>query len=105
MTSYTFPTCSKSFATQIQEVKPLSFNQKIDSICNSNNKTSFKEMNERTDELDTLFNSCLNIVRDNEHLVGDNAMKIINYFLILRLIEPCINSGEIDIEKYPFHRG
>jgi len=95
-TSYTCNKCCKQF------------NQKNDYTRHINNKKpciSFKqieEMNNNISQLDNLFNNCLNIVRDSEHLVGDKAMNVINYFLILRLLEPRIISGEIDIENYNY---
>jgi len=49
-----------------------------------------------------MFKNCLNILRDNEHLTGDKALRNLAYFLVLRLIEPKINEmGMMDYD-YPF---
>jgi type I restriction enzyme S subunit len=84
------------------------FNQKIDYTRHINNKKpciSFKEIENmitNSDNTHKLFNSCLNIVRDNENLIGERAMTVINYFLILRLLEPNIINGIIDIDNYNY---
>jgi type I restriction-modification system DNA methylase subunit len=49
-----------------------------------------------------MFKNCLNILRDNEHLTGDKALRNLAYFLVLRLIEPKIDEmGMMDYD-YPF---
>ena len=52
-------------------------------------------------KLNRLFKSCLNILRDNEHLTGDKALRTLGYLLILRLIEPKLDS-EIDFKNYDY---
>ena len=73
-------------ADQLQQV----VEQKI------NHDTTVKNMS-------TLFSGCMNILRDNESLTGDKALRNLSYLLVLRLIEPMIG-GEIDLESmdYPF---
>ena len=49
-------------------------------------------------ELSNLFKSCLDILRnDAEHLIGDEALNELSYFLILKQSEKHILSGSIDI--------
>ena len=49
-------------------------------------------------ELSSLFKSCLDILRnDAEHLIGDEALNELSYFLILKQSEKHILSGSIDI--------
>ena len=49
-------------------------------------------------ELSSLFKSCLDILRnDAEHLIGDEALNELSYFLILKQSEKHIVSGSIDI--------
>jgi type I restriction-modification system DNA methylase subunit len=48
-----------------------------------------------------IFRSCLDILRDNEHLTGDKALRPLGYFLQLRLLEPQFGRG-IDIDNYPY---
>jgi type I restriction enzyme M protein len=52
-------------------------------------------------KLITLFKSCLNILRDNEGLTGEKALKNMSYLLILKLIEQHIGK-EIDIDNYKY---
>jgi type I restriction-modification system DNA methylase subunit len=47
------------------------------------------------------FKKCMNILRDNEGLTGDKALRNLSYLLILKLIEPQFDKG-IDIDTYDF---
>jgi len=51
--------------------------------------------------MSTLFSSCMNILRDNESLTGDKALRNLSYLLVLKLIEPIIGS-EIDLESFDY---
>jgi type I restriction enzyme M protein len=53
------------------------------------------------DKLKQLFKNCLNIMRDNEGLTGEKALRNLSYLLILKLIEPRIE-GEINIDNYEY---
>jgi len=49
-------------------------------------------------ELSSLFKTCLDILRnDAEHLIGDEALNELSYFLILKQSEKHIVSGAINI--------
>jgi type I restriction-modification system DNA methylase subunit/restriction endonuclease S subunit len=48
-----------------------------------------------------LFKNCLNILRDNDGLTGEKALRNLSYLLILKLIEPHIG-GEINIDDYEY---
>ena len=48
-----------------------------------------------------MFNGCLDILRDNEGLTGDKALRNISYLIVLKLIEPRLGE-EIDIDGYPY---
>jgi type I restriction-modification system DNA methylase subunit len=48
-----------------------------------------------------VFNYCLNVLRDNEGLTGEKALRNLSYLLILKLIEPHF-SGEINIDTYNY---
>jgi type I restriction enzyme M protein len=48
-----------------------------------------------------IFKNCLDILRDNEGLTGDKALRNMSYFLILKLIEPHLGK-EIDIDNYGY---
>ncbi len=95
------------------------FNQKCDYDKHINKKTpciTLDEMREitrdkevRADKKGDIMNSlngCLNILRDNEGLTGEKALRNISYFLILKLIEPHFGKEKgIDIDnfEYDFH--
>merc|ERR1712166_1535273 len=49
-----------------------------------------------------LFKSCLDILRDSEHLTGDKALRTIYQLLILKLIEPRLGT-QIDIDSYNYN--
>ena len=53
------------------------------------------------DKLTQLFKNCLNIMRDNEGLTGEKALRNLSYLLILKLLEPRIGD-EIDIDNYEY---
>ena len=88
------------------------FNQKIDFTRHQNKKapcislTEIQQLTEtkivKTDHksvLINLFKNCLNILRDNEGLTGDKALRNMSYLLILKLLEPRFGN-EIDIDNY-----
>ena len=90
------------------------FNQKIDFTRHKNKKTpciSLTEIQEiiQAKEINTdhksilinIFKNCLNILRDNEGLTGEKALRTLSYLLILKLIEPHFG-GEIDIDNYEY---
>ena len=55
-------------------------------------------MSRNVQELHSLFKTCLDILRnDAEHLIGDEALNELSYFLILKQIEKHIENNNIDI--------
>jgi len=90
------------------------FNQKVDFTRHQNKKspcitlTEIQELTQKkvvnTDIKSTLisvFKSCLNILRDNEALIGDKALRNLSYLLILKLLEPHFGNS-IDIDNYEY---
>jgi len=90
------------------------FNQKIDYTRHQNKKASCVSLTElqqiaQTKEIKTdnkeklisVFKNCLNIMRDNEGLTGEKALRNLSYLLILKLLEPHFG-GEIDIDNYNY---
>jgi type I restriction enzyme S subunit len=90
------------------------FNQKNDFIRHQNKKTlctTLTEMQQisqtkevKMDNKTTLvnvFKNCLNLLRDNESLTGEKALRNLSYLLILKLLEPHFG-GEIDIDNYKY---
>jgi type I restriction-modification system DNA methylase subunit/restriction endonuclease S subunit len=87
------------------------FNQKVDFTRHKNKKSPCISLNEiqqisqtrevKMDNKNTLisvFKNCLNILRDNEGLTGDKALRNMSYLLILKLLEPHFG-GVIDIDN------
>lgn len=87
------------------------FNQKIDFTRHQNKKApciTLAEMQQisqtKEDKMDnkttliSVFKSSLNILRDNEGLTGEKALRTLSYLLILKLLEPHFG-GEIDIDN------
>lgn len=94
------------------------FTQKNDFMRHKNRKqpcitlTELQQMaqsKEKEKELETdtkstlirLFKSMLNILRDNEGLTGEKALRNMSYLIILKLIEPRFGN-EIDIDGYNY---
>ena len=90
------------------------FDQKIDFTRHKNKKmpcitlTEIQQMNQvkevKTDSktcLINLFKNCLNILRDNEGLTGEKALRNMSYLLILKLLEPHFGN-EINIDDYEY---
>ena len=90
------------------------FNQKVDFTRHKNKKTPCISLTEiqqiiqikdiKQDSKMTLINvfkNCLNILRDNEGLTGEKALRNISYLLILKLLEPHLGN-EINIDTYPY---
>jgi type I restriction-modification system DNA methylase subunit len=55
-----------------------------------------------TTNITNMFKQCLNVLRDNEGITGEKALKNLSYLLILKLIEPHFNNGVIDIDNYEY---
>lgn len=96
------------------ELCKKSFNQKIDFTRHQSKKTACITLSEmqqisQTKEvkadnkggLISAFKNCLNIMRDNEGLTGEKALRNLSYLLIMKLIEPHFGC-EIDIDNYEY---
>jgi type I restriction enzyme M protein len=90
------------------------FNQKIDFTRHQNKKApciTLSEMQQISQSkevktefktnLSTIFNYCLDVLRNNEHLTGDKALRTLAYLLDLRLLEPQFGN-QIDIDTYAY---
>jgi type I restriction-modification system DNA methylase subunit/restriction endonuclease S subunit len=90
------------------------FNQKIDFTRHQNKKapcitltemqqiiqTKEVKMDNKTTHI-SVFKSCLNIMRDNEGLTGEKALRNLAYLLTLKLLEPQFED-KINIDGYNF---
>jgi len=102
---------SKQYSCELCKKK---FNQKIDLTRHQNKKapcitltrmqqisqTKEVKMDNKT-TLISVFKSCLNILRDNEGLTGEKALRTLSYLLILKLLEPHFG-GQINIDEYEY---
>lgn len=90
------------------------FTQKGDLTKHSNKKQpcvsleKLKEISKADDKngdnksnLTTIFKYCLDVLRDNEHLTGDKALRTLAHLLDLRLLEPQFGKT-IDIDNYDY---
>jgi type I restriction-modification system DNA methylase subunit len=90
------------------------FNQKIDFTRHQNKKapcitlTEMQQISQKKEvkmdnktTLISVFKNCLNILRDNEGLTGEKALRTLSYLLILKLLEPHFG-GEINIDDYQY---
>ena len=91
------------------------FNQKIDFTRHRDKKapcitltemqqisqTKEVKMDNKT-TLSSVFKSCLNMLRDNEGLTGEKALRTLSHLLILKLLEPHFG-GEINIDDYEYN--
>jgi len=90
------------------------FNQKIDFTRHQNKKApciTLTEMQQISQTIEvkmdhkttliSVFKNCLNILRDNEGLTGEKALRTLSYLLILKLLEPHFG-GEINIDDYEY---
>jgi len=71
----------------------------MDEIQEISKKKEVKMDNKTT--LISVFKSSLNIMRDNEGLTGEKALRTLSYLLILKLLEPHFGS-EINIDDYEY---
>lgn len=89
------------------------FNQKSDYVKHKNRITPCislaraKEIEDKKNEdkntknaLSNIFKYSLNVLRDNESLTGDKALRTLAHLLILKLIEPKLNEIDLLNDKY-----
>ena len=90
------------------------FNQKVDFTRHQNKKapcitlTEMQEISQTKEvkmdnktKLITALKNCLNILRDNEGLTGEKALRNLSYLLILKLLEPQFGL-KINIDDYDY---
>jgi type I restriction-modification system DNA methylase subunit/restriction endonuclease S subunit len=104
---YTCELCKKVFQQKIDFTRHQSKKTACVSLGEIQQMVMKKE--EKTDirnELSNMFRQCLNILRDNEGLTGEKALRNMSSLLILKLLEPHFQAGgAIDIAKYDFSAG
>lgn len=104
---YSCDLCKKTFNQKCDYDKHINKKAPCITLDEMREMNRTKEVNaDKKGELMNSLNGCLNILRDNEGLTGEKALRNISYFLILKLIEPHFGKEKgIDIDnfEYDFH--
>ena len=100
--SYCCELCKKVFAQKIDYTRHKIKKAPCISLEEMEQIAKAKEVsNDSKSQLIGVFKSCLNVLRDNEGITGEKALKNLSYLLILKLIEPHIGN-EINIDDYEY---
>jgi type I restriction-modification system DNA methylase subunit len=92
--------CVKSSKLQKNnKTKEIKIDNKTKEIKIDNKIKEIKIDNKTT--LVNVFKNCLNLLRDNEGLIGEKGLRTLSHLLILKLLEPHFG-GEIDIDNYEY---
>ena len=102
MTKYICELCKKDFNQKSDYDKhkkkktPCITLEEIQKLTQTN-----EVKNDNKTNLSIIFKYCLDVLRDNEHLTGDKALRTLAHLLDLRLLEPQIEKT-IDIDNYDY---
>ena len=100
--SYCCELCKKVFAQKCDYTRHKIKKAPCISLEEMEQLAKAKEVsNDSKSQLIGVFKSCLNVLRDNEGITGEKALKNLSYLLILKLIEPHIGN-EINIDDYEY---
>ncbi len=102
MPTYTCEFCKKVFSQKIDFTRHQNKKASCISIDKMQELSQSKEVKiDNKNTLISVFKNCLNILRDNEGLTGEKALRTLSYLLILKLLEPHFG-GEINIDDYEY---
>ena len=98
--------CQKVFQQKIDYDRHISKKNacvKLDQLKNIINSSD--EQKHSPNNLTTIFKYCLDVLRDNEHLTGDKALRNLSHFLDLKLLEKRFgsNSDQINIDDFKYN--
>jgi type I restriction enzyme M protein len=99
---YTCDLCGKEFRQKVDFTRHTTKKNacvSIEQLQQMNQQQSVQSDHKST--LITIFKFCLNVLRDNEGLTGEKALRNLSYLLILKLIEPRLDN-EIKIDEYEY---
>jgi type I restriction-modification system DNA methylase subunit len=96
MATYTCELCDKIFKQKGDYEK----HKKRKSACVSLNKLKDITVSGSKLNITTTLNKCLNILRDNCNVLGEDALQIISYFLIMALMENKLDIMDMYNDKY-----
>ena len=95
---YTCDLCKDNFNTKTDL---MTHQKKFCEQSESNSKSLINDKKTSQLNLINIFKNCLNILRDNEGLTGEKALRTLSYLIILKLLEPRFED-EIDIDTYDY---
>lgn len=99
MSKYICELCKKNFKQKSDYDKHKNNKKPCISIMEIEKMTQAKEVkNDNNISLTALFKYCLNVLRDEEQLIGDKALRNLGYLLILKLLE----NQTIDFESFTY---
>ena len=102
MSKYVCELCKKDFKQKSDYDKHKNNKKPCISISEIQKLTQTKEVkNDNKTNLTTIFKYCLDVLRDNEHLTGDKALRTLAHLLDLRLLEPQFGKT-IDIDEFNY---
>lgn len=100
--NYSCELCGKTFNQKIDFTRHQNKKNACISLAEVQNLTQTKTVQaDKKTSLINMFKGCLNILRDNEGLTGEKALRNMSYLLVLKLLEPHFGT-EIDIDNYEY---
>lgn len=102
MSKYVCELCKKDFKQKSDYDKHKNKKTPCITLDEIQKITLTKEVkNDNKTNLTTIFKYCLDVLRDNEHLTGDKALRTLAHLLDLRLLEPQFGKT-IDIDEFNY---
>ena len=99
---YTCKLCKKTFKQKCDYDKHANSKRPCITIAEMQQMTQMKEISsDNKTKLTSIFKNCLNILRDNEGLIGEKGLRTLSHLLILKLIEKHFGR-EINIDEYDY---
>ena len=99
---YTCKLCKKTFKQKCDYDKHANAKRPCITIAEMQQMTQMKEVSsDNKTKLTSIFKNCLNILRDNEGLIGEKGLRTLSHLLILKLIEKHFGR-EINIDEYDY---
>ena len=87
---------------EVKDVKDVKDVKEVKDVKDVKEVKEVKEVkNDNKTNLTTIFKYCLDVLRDNEHLTGDKALRTLAHLLDLRLLEPQFGKT-IDIDEFEY---
>lgn len=94
--------CKKSFKQKCDYDKHKNAKRPCIPMTEIQKITQMKDVsNDNKSRLTSIFKNCLNILRDNEGLIGEKGLRTLSHLLILKLIEKHFGK-EINIDEYEY---